>query len=65
MKLGKINLIFILFFFNLFSILVAEDKITSVPLVNLENLEATYENEDTQEQKTLDKENLILKEKKN
>ena len=64
MKLGKINLIFILFFFNLFSILVAEDKITSVPLVNLENLEATYENDDTQEQKTLDKENLILKEKK-
>jgi len=61
MKLGKISLILILFFFN---ISYAEDKITTVPLVNLENLEASYENMDTKEQEILDKKILILKEKK-
>ena len=64
MKLGKISLIFILFFFNIFNILFAEDKITTVPLINLENLEASYENIDTKEQNTLDEANLPLKEKK-
>ena len=61
MKLGKIILFFILFFFNISH---TEDKITTVPLVNLENLEASYENMDTKEQETLDKKILILKEKK-
>ena len=42
----------------------AEEKITTVPLVNLDNLEASYENEDTKEQNIIKKENLILKEKK-
>ena len=42
MKLGKINLFLILIFlFNLK--LIADDKISSVPLVNLEELEPSYE----------------------
>ena len=41
MKLGKINLFLILIFlFNLK--LIADDKISSVPLVNLEELEPQF-----------------------
>ena len=64
MKPGKISLFLILLFFNLSSSLNAEEKITTVPLVNLNNLEASFENEDTKEQDILKKENLSLKEKK-
>ena len=48
MKLGKINnFIFILtLFFN--SFLFAEENISSVPLINLENLKPSYEETDTQ-----------------
>ena len=63
MILGKINLFFFLFFFFT-SFLYSEEKITTVPLVNLENLEASFENEDTQEQSILNQEKLNLKEKK-
>ena len=63
MNLGKISFIF--FFINCFTLSYAEEKITTVPLVNLENLEASFESEDTEEQNILVKENLILKEKKN
>ena len=43
MKLGKIkSFIFILLWF-LFSNLNAEDKILSAPIINLENLEPSYE----------------------
>ena len=39
-------------------------KITTVPLINLENLKPSFEKEDTKTQDTQKKENLILKEKK-
>ena len=64
MKRGKISLFLILFYFNLPFLLSAEEKITTVPSVNLDNLEESYENEDTKEQNIIKKENLILKEKK-
>ena len=43
MRLGKIKIIIIVFFF--FNInLYAEDRILSAPIINLENLEPSYEN---------------------
>ena len=64
MKLGIINLFFFLFFINFFFQLNAEDKITTVPLINLENLQPSFEKEDLELQNNSKKENLILKEKK-
>ncbi len=64
MKLGKISLLFILFLINLITFSYAEEKISTVPLVNLEDLEASFDKEDAEEQKILNKEILILKEKK-
>jgi hypothetical protein len=64
MKLGKINFFFFIIFINFFLLLNAEEKITTVPLVNLENLEPSFEKEDLTPQNILNKENLILKEKK-
>ena len=64
MKLGKISLFFFLLFVNFFTLLYSEEKITTVPLVNLENLEPSFEKEDAEEQNILNKKNLILKEKK-
>jgi hypothetical protein len=64
MKFGKSNLLFFLFFVNFFSVLHSEDKIKTIPLVNLENLEASFENEESENQNILEKENLSLKEKK-
>jgi|TARA_B100001093_G_scaffold263434_1_gene251815 hypothetical protein len=60
MKLGKISI----FFFIFFSIINAEERINTVPLVNLENLEPSFEAEDSENQNNLNKENLSLKEKK-
>ena len=64
MKFGKISLFFFLIFFNFLSFAHAEDKIKTMPLVNLENLEASFENEESENQNILEKENLSLKEKK-
>ena len=64
MKLGKISLLFILFLINLITFSYDEEKISTVPLVNLEDLEASFDKEDAEEQKILNKEILILKEKK-
>lgn len=64
MKLGKINLFFFIFFINFLSLLYAEEKIISVPLINLENLEPSFEEEDAKEKNISDEENLSLKEKK-
>ena len=61
---GKISTIFFLFVLNFFTILIAEDKITSVPLVNLETLIPSFENEDLKSKNILNKENSNLKEKK-
>ena len=63
MRLGKISF-FLLIFINYYFYLVAEDKITTVPLINLENLDASFEDEDFEEQNITGNESLILKEKK-
>ena len=64
MKLGKISFFLFLLSVNFFTSLFSEEKITTVPLVNLENLEPSFEKEDTDEKIIFDKEKLILKEKK-
>ena len=64
MILGKINCIFFLFLLIFSTITFAEDKITTVPLINLENLEPSFEKEDLERKITLEKKNIILKEKK-
>jgi hypothetical protein len=63
MKLGnKINLILILFFFPL-NFLIAEDKITTAPLINVEQIAPSFEAlEEEYENISSDKD---LKEKKN
>ena len=43
MKLGKIKILLIIISLILFSSLYAEDKIISAPIINLENLEPSYE----------------------
>ena len=48
MKLGKINSLTIILIFSLFSYLNAEDKILSAPIINLENLEPSYENQENE-----------------
>jgi len=59
MKPGKFKiLIFILFFFKT-SLIVAEDKIESIPLINLEDLSPTFEEEKSELEKQDDK-NLSL-----
>ncbi len=62
MRLGKIKLIFILL--NVSTLVFAEEKITTVPLVNLENLKPSFEKEDSEIKSILKDENIILKEKK-
>ena len=59
----KLN-IFFLFSLNFFIIVFAEDKIISVPLVNLENLEPSFEKEDLESRNLSEKKNIDLKEKK-
>ena len=59
MKLGKINkkLFFIILFFLKFSYLIAEEKIQSVPLINLEELSPTFEEDKDQLDKIDEKSN--------
>ena len=64
MILGKIKFIFLLFILNFFTIVFAEDKITSIPLINLENLEPSFEREDSESKISLEKESISFKEKK-
>ena len=64
MKLGKASLFFFLFFISSFSLLNSEEKITTIPLINLENLEPSFEEEDSSSKNNLNNESLILKEKK-
>ena len=44
MRLGKIKIFFFVFILTLFVNLKADDKILSAPIINLENLEPSYEN---------------------
>ena len=64
MILGRIKYIFFLSLLNIFTIVFAEDKITTVPLVNLENLKPSFENEDLEGRSTSEKRSINLKEKK-
>tara|TARA_Y100000590_G_scaffold395319_1_gene475208 strand:+ start:4426 stop:4953 length:528 start_codon:yes stop_codon:yes gene_type:complete len=58
MRLGKINLfLFILLFFKSFSFVFADDKIQSVPLINLEDLSPTFE-EDKSELEKMEEANI-------
>jgi len=61
---GKVSAIFFIFLLNFYTVLIAEDKITVVPLVNLENLKPSFEKEDLESKNILSKENINLKEKK-
>ena len=62
MKLGKINFLPILFFISLTS-LNAEDKILTAPIINLENLEPSYENLEN-EKDAVSNSNTIIKKRK-
>ena len=62
MTLGKINFIF--FFLIFFNSTLAEDKITTVPLINLENLKPSFEKEDTKNESISKNKDINLKEKK-
>jgi len=64
MILGKVRFILLLSLINFSTVTFAEDKITTVPLINLENLEPSFEKEDLERKITLEKKNIILKEKK-
>ena len=61
---GTIKFIFFLFLLNFFTSVIAEEKITTVPLVNLENLEPSFEKEDAENDSILSNEKISLKEKK-
>ena len=64
MILGKNNFFFLLLILNLFNTLFAEEKITTIPLINLENLKPSFEKEDTETNDNQKNENIDLKEKK-
>jgi len=64
MKPGKFNFIFFLFLLIFPTIIFSEDKITSVPLISLENLESSFEKEDVENKNIPNNENIDLKEKK-
>ena len=70
MKLGKIKFLTIILSLALFTNLIAEDKIISAPIINLENLEPSYENlenekENTKNLNTKIKKRDIIDKKKN
>ena len=65
MKPGKVNLFFLLIFINFFEPANTEEKIISVPLINLENLKPSFEKEEMESKDILEKESISLKEKKN
>ena len=65
MRLGKIKILFTIIFTFIFLSLTANEKISTVPLINLENLEPSYEAEDTSPDKLNNLTNKSpLKEKK-
>ncbi len=62
-KNRKIIYCLICIIFNYTTPLFTDDKISTVPLVNLENLEPSFETEDSLEDTILNNETIILKEK--
>jgi|TARA_B110000881_G_C18481219_1_gene466611 hypothetical protein len=65
MKLGKFNFLFFFFLLIFFNKLFSEEKITTIPLVNLESLKPSFEKEDVENKNILNNEKINLKEKKN
>ena len=63
MKLGKINLFFIILLFSIFSIVNAEDRIISAPIINLENLEPSYETQENNEKDPASERSTKIKER--
>ena len=63
MILGKIKFIFFIIVLNFFNISLANDKITTTPLVNLENLKPSFEKEEAENKSNSSNENINLKEK--
>ncbi len=61
MRLGKIKLLIIFFFITPFDNLIAEDKILSAPIINLENLEPSYEDLDNEKDTNFNSNNEIKK----
>ena len=61
---GKINFIFFFFVLSFFTTSFSEDKISTVPLINLENLKPSFEKEDAESKKIFNEENVNLKKKK-
>jgi len=66
MKLGnlKFNIITLFFVFTINSLVFAENKIESVPLINLEDLSPTFE-EDKDQLEKMDEKNINLDSKEN
>ena len=62
MKLGKIKLLILIVVFFKSYLVLAEEKITSVPLINLENLEPSYEDIDN-DNININNSNIKIKEK--
>ena len=61
MKLGKIEIILTVLIFTLFSILKADDKILSAPIINLERLEPSYEILENEKDTTSNSNSVIKK----
>ena len=61
MKLGKIKLLVFFFILSSFLSLKADDKILSAPIINLENLEPSYENLENENETTSDQNSSIKK----
>tara|TARA_B100000795_G_C22524233_1_gene332566 strand:- start:23 stop:535 length:513 start_codon:yes stop_codon:yes gene_type:complete len=64
MKHGKLNIIFFILILNFNTLLFAEDKITTIPLINLENLEPSFEKENLESENNYNQGKINLKEKK-
>ena len=61
MKLGKISHFFTIFILIFFQSLSAEDKIISTPIINLENLEPSYETLENEKENILQSNTEIKK----
>ena len=64
MRRGKTNFIIFLFLLNFSINVFAEDKTTTAPLTNLENLKPSFEKEDLESRNLSKEESITLKKKK-
>ena len=64
MRLGRFNKFFLIIFLTfLTSPSFSEEKIITVPLINLDNLEPSFEEENSENNLLLNNENIVFKEK--